>query len=324
MIQEFLQAFVMIFVAEMGDKSQLLAMAFATKYPLKKVILGLFLGIFCNHALAVLLGRALTKVIPLDILQGLAGVLFILFALWSLQGEGDEEEEEAKSSKHGVTITVALAFFLGELGDKTQLAAITLAAQTSYPILILSATVSAMMLTGLFGIFIGKKLGDKVPETLMNIIAGFIFYVFGVLKLKSLLSPSFFIPLFIVSAISFIVFLVIRLRKNKDTVFRKTAQHLKEHYEKLSKDMERICLRNEVCTHCLGAGCPVGYTKLLLKGEAKEPFKADKAFREKNYDQEKIQNELKELEELIHDHPEDEVFKSVKEQLDILKKGKGA
>jgi putative Ca2+/H+ antiporter (TMEM165/GDT1 family) len=115
-----LKAFMLIFVAEMGDKTQILAMAFATKYPVKKVLLGIFIGAFLNHGLAVLFGSYLSQIIPISSLQIIAGFAFVGFALWTLYSD-DEEEEETKKYKLGPIFTVSLAFFLGELGDKTQL-----------------------------------------------------------------------------------------------------------------------------------------------------------------------------------------------------------
>src|SRR5690554_2998779 len=161
MIQEMIKAFFLIFIAEMGDKTQILAMAFATRFPVRKVLLGIGLGALLNHGLAVALGSSLSRVVPLSTIQIIAGAAFIGFALWTLKPENGEEEKEPRM-QFGPTATVALAFFIGELGDKTQLTAITLAADARYPLLILGGTVSGMIATGALGIFIGKKLGEKI------------------------------------------------------------------------------------------------------------------------------------------------------------------
>src|SRR6056297_3848201 len=146
MTGEFIKAFMLIFVAEMGDKTQILAMTFATRYSVKKVLLGIFIGSLLNHGLAVALGTVLSKRFPIDRIQIIAGLAFIFFAVWTLRNEDDEEEENEKI-KYGAVITVALAFFIGELGDKTQLAAITLAAASKHLLLVLAGTVSAMVAT---------------------------------------------------------------------------------------------------------------------------------------------------------------------------------
>ncbi|MFK5884021.1 MAG: TMEM165/GDT1 family protein, partial [Candidatus Izemoplasma sp.] len=115
MITELLRAFIFIFIAEMGDKTQILAMAFATKYNIKKVLLGIFIGSLLNHGLAVLLGNSLTRIIDPSTLQIIAGFAFILFALWSLK-MNDDEESVKKKVKYGPVVTVSIAFFIGELG----------------------------------------------------------------------------------------------------------------------------------------------------------------------------------------------------------------
>src|SRR6056297_2859387 len=182
MAGELIKAFFLIFAAEMGDKTQILAMAFATRYPVKKVLLGIFIGSFLNHAIAVALGTVISTQIPLNKIQIVAGAAFIVFAIWTLRDE-TEEEEENKTIKYGAVVTVALAFFIGELGDKTQLAAITLGASSNYPLLTLSGTVSGMVVTGGLGIIVGKTLGDKIPEIGIKLSASVIFLFFGLSKL---------------------------------------------------------------------------------------------------------------------------------------------
>lgn len=111
MFQELIQAFFFIFMAEMGDKTQLMAMAFATKYSLSKVLLGVALGSFLNHGLAALLGTYLTLFIPLDTIGLLAAFAFIFFGLWALKVNGDDGEENELHSRFGPVIMVASAFF---------------------------------------------------------------------------------------------------------------------------------------------------------------------------------------------------------------------
>jgi putative Ca2+/H+ antiporter (TMEM165/GDT1 family) len=170
MIQEMVKALMLIFVAEMGDKTQILAMAFATRFPVRKVLIGIGLGAFLNHSLAVVLGSYLSRLVPINTIQMIAGAAFVGFALWTLKHDKEEDEEEP-SFKFGPVATVSLAFFLGELGDKTQLTAITLAADAKYPLMILAGTVSGMIATGALGIIIGKKLGDKIPELGIKLLA---------------------------------------------------------------------------------------------------------------------------------------------------------
>src|SRR5665647_3803336 len=101
MIQEMLKAFILIFIAEMGDKTQILAMAFATRYPVKKVLLGIFIGVFINHGLAVILGSYISNFIPINTVQIIAGLAFVGFSLWALKTDGDDDEDEKQKYKFG-------------------------------------------------------------------------------------------------------------------------------------------------------------------------------------------------------------------------------
>lgn len=141
----------------MGDKTQILAMAFATQYPVKKVLLGIFFGVLLNHGSAVALGSLLATLVPLDLIQMVAGFAFIAFALWTLKSESDEKDENQSEKHYGPILTVATAFFIGELGDKTQLTAITLSVDAAFPLFILAGTVTGMIVTGSMGIYIGKN-----------------------------------------------------------------------------------------------------------------------------------------------------------------------
>ena len=166
----------MIFLAEMGDKTDS-GHGICTQFPMAKVMLGIGIGAFLNHGAAVALGSYLSRLVPINTIQMIAGAAFIGFALWTLKpddGKGAEEKEARRQL--GPVTTVALAFFLGELGDKTQLTAITLAADAAYPLMVLIGTVSGMVATGALGIIVGKKLGERIPEIAVKLAAS-IFYV---------------------------------------------------------------------------------------------------------------------------------------------------
>ena len=154
MIGELIRAFFFIFIAEMGDKTQILAMAFATKYKVHKVLLGVFIGSALNHGIAIILGAYLSSLITSGLIQIVAGVSFIFFGLWGLK-IGDEEEEE-QNTRFGPIMAVAVAFFIGELGDKTQLTAMTLSTDAQYPIFILFGTVFDYYLAGISGLYYGR------------------------------------------------------------------------------------------------------------------------------------------------------------------------
>jgi putative Ca2+/H+ antiporter (TMEM165/GDT1 family) len=273
MFQEFIKAMFLIFMAEMGDKTQILAMAFATKYKIKKVLLGIFIGSFLNHGIAVVLGSYMSKIIPINIIQIVAGISFIGFALWTLRAEEDEEEEETKSS-FGPVVTVAIAFFIGELGDKTQLTAITLSADASFPLLILMGTVTGMVITGSLGIIVGSKLGNRIPEFTIKIASAAIFMFFGVTKLFSSI-PKEYITLANVSVFFAILSVCVLLllkptlelrKKGKLSTLKQVSEELYQYYNQINERLENICLGDNYCGRCQGKNCIIGFTKVMLKG----------------------------------------------------------
>lgn len=170
----------------MGDKSQFLSMAFATRYPLSTVIPGIALGIGLNHGIAILLSAVIGKFLNAEII-GIAGALiFLFFGLTGLKIDFEEENEEEVYSKLGPIITIASTFFIGELGDKTQIFAMTLAANADNKFLIFMATFSSMMCVSLIGIFVGKFLKKKIPETTIKILSSILFLFFGLLSFRKI------------------------------------------------------------------------------------------------------------------------------------------
>jgi putative Ca2+/H+ antiporter (TMEM165/GDT1 family) len=272
MIQEMIKAFFLIFIAEMGDKTQILAMAFATRFPVRKVLLGIGLGALLNHGLAVALGSSLSRVVPLSTIQIIAGAAFIGFALWTLKPENGEEEKEPRM-QFGPTATVALAFFIGELGDKTQLTAITLAADARYPLLILGGTVSGMIATGALGIFIGKKLGEKIPELGIKILAASVFILFGLQKLFQTIPAQFlrvytvlpFICLLTLTVLWMVHLLIRRRRAGIQSAFVTKAKLLHDYYQHIKEDLNDICLGLTYCCACQENQCAVGQSKEIVQ-----------------------------------------------------------
>jgi len=175
----FIASLLFVTLAEMGDKTQLLAMAFATRFPARTVLSAVFVATLLNHALAVAAGRLLTNVIPLDVISLTAALSFILFGLWTIRGDTLEGEDRQRSS-FGPFLTVAIAFFLAELGDKTQLATISLAVKYSDdPIAVLLGTTAGMVVADSIGIVIGIVLGKRLPDTLIRLVSAGVFIVFG-------------------------------------------------------------------------------------------------------------------------------------------------
>jgi putative Ca2+/H+ antiporter (TMEM165/GDT1 family) len=177
----FLSSLVFVVLAEMGDKTQLLAMAFATKYRWQTVMWGGFIATIFNHFLAVAVGAYLTNFIPMQYINIAAAISFILFGLWTIRG--DELDGEDKDRHCGPFLTVVIAFFMAEMGDKTQLATISLAAQFQCILPVWMGTTTGMMIADAFGIIIGIVLGKQIPERAVKSVAATIFILFGVFDL---------------------------------------------------------------------------------------------------------------------------------------------
>lgn len=335
MIIEFIRSFILVFAAELGDKSQLIAMTFATQYKIKDVLFGVVLGVVVNHGLAITLGNVLSKIIPMNLIQIMAGFLFIIFGLNALKSSEDEEIEDKKC--FSPIATVALAFFIGELGDKTQLTAMTLSAEAQFPLIILIGTTLGMVSTSGFGIFIGSKVGDKIPELFIMIASSLLFIVFGVSKVITTLPDTYLTPInitFFIVSIFFIELFLIRnlILKNRA---RKSLSPLKELADKLygqtqilKETLDSICLGESICGTCTGVGCLLGYIRFILK-DAREntnyydSFSVDmnKLIR-KNYDKDKVLEALmlvvSDFEEFGWEFKEDFVLVKVKDALEMV------
>lgn len=181
MMTAFLTSVVFVVLAEMGDKTQLLAMAFATRYRWQTVMWGVFVATIFNHLFAVLVGNYLTHIIPMSYIQIVAAASFIIFGLWTIRG--DELNGEDKKGRYSPFWTVAIAFFMAEMGDKTQLATVALAAQFNSIIPVWLGTTTGMMIADAIGIIIGIVLGKKIPERIVKWVAAITFIVFGVVGL---------------------------------------------------------------------------------------------------------------------------------------------
>lgn len=178
----FSTAFIMVVLAEMGDKTQLLAMAFATKYPWKKVMLGILVATILNHLVAIVAGIYLNTLVPKNIIEIIASVAFILFGFWILKD--DKLGNEAEKSRFNIFWTVAIAFFLAEMGDKTQLATVALSAQIGSNLwdILLGTTIGMLVADGL-GILLGAALHKYIPDHIIKKFASCIFILFGIIGL---------------------------------------------------------------------------------------------------------------------------------------------
>ena len=172
-----------VFVAELGDKSQLIALTFAARGRPLAVLGGIAVAVAVLQALAVGVGAALSEALPARTLEIAAGVAFLAFALWSLRGEDDEDVEvDVPRSAARVAVAAGTAFFLAELGDKTQLATLTLASTNGVLGTWVGAVVGEVAADAL-AVVVGSKLGARLPERAMQLLSAAAFAVFGVLLL---------------------------------------------------------------------------------------------------------------------------------------------
>jgi putative Ca2+/H+ antiporter (TMEM165/GDT1 family) len=177
-MESFIASLLFVVLAEMGDKTQLLAMAFATKYKAYKVLIAILIATLLNHSLAVIAGRLLATVIPIDIISLVAALSFIIFGLWTIRGD-QLEDEDKRESRFGPIVTVGIAFFLAEMGDKTQLATISLAVEYKSAFYVLMGTTTGMIIADSVGIIIGIVMHKHIPEKVIKWIAAAIFVLFG-------------------------------------------------------------------------------------------------------------------------------------------------
>src|SRR5262252_1072059 len=168
----FLLSFGVIFLAELGDKSQLMAMAFATRYRATLVLIAVTVATLLVHAASVLIGTVFALALPTAAIEVAAGLAFLAFAAWTIRGDelGEKDEARADATGRWAIVTIATAFFLAELGDKTMLATITLAT-TEDPIEVWLGSTAGMVAADAIAIGIGALLGTRLPERAVKLIA---------------------------------------------------------------------------------------------------------------------------------------------------------
>ena len=179
-MEAFLTSTVIVAVAEMGDKTQLLSFLLAARFRKPWPILaGILLATLANHFLAGAVGAWIATWIPGEILKWIVAVSFFAFGLWALKP--DELGEDPAMPAAGVFLATLVAFFLVEMGDKTQLATIALAARYDSLVAVVLGTTFGMMLANAPAVWIGEKLAHRVNMKLMRWTAAALFWVLGVL-----------------------------------------------------------------------------------------------------------------------------------------------
>jgi putative Ca2+/H+ antiporter (TMEM165/GDT1 family) len=176
----FWLSFGVIFVAELGDKSQLMALAFATRYRAWPVITAVTTATTIVHLGSVALGAGFSELLPARWVSLVAALAFFGFAAWTLRGDAlsDEERRRAQQNARSAFLTVGVAFFLAELGDKTMLATVTLATRHGWVGVWVGSTLG-MVAADALAIVIGRQLGARLPERAVRYGAAVLFTIFG-------------------------------------------------------------------------------------------------------------------------------------------------
>ncbi len=180
MVEAFVLSLVIIFLAEMGDKSQLMSLAFATRYRAATVLVAVTSATLLLNAGSVIVGATIAMTLPTDLIQVVAGIAFLGFAAWTIRGDSPGEDDTADVRRSGgkAVLAIATAFFLAEFGDKTMLASMTLAA-TEEPVGVWLGATVGMVAANAVAVAIGAAIGTRLPERWIRLFASAAFVLFG-------------------------------------------------------------------------------------------------------------------------------------------------
>jgi len=173
-------------LAEVGDKTQLLAFMLAARYRrTTPIVLGILVATVVNHAFAAALGTWLTHALGHDVLRWVLGLGFLAMAVWILIPDKLDADEVQLKNGMGVFMTTTVAFFLAEMGDKTQVATVALAAQYEAFMAVVAGTTLGMMIANVPAVLVGDRLAHRMPVRLIHAIAAALFAVLGIVALSS-------------------------------------------------------------------------------------------------------------------------------------------
>ncbi len=178
-------------LAEVGDKTQLLAFLFAARFkkPLP-IILGILAATTVNHSLAGALGAWISASVSTDLLRWVLGLSFIGMAIWTLIPDEIDKDDVTVATRLGVFGATLVTFFLAEMGDKTQIATVAMAAHFGTPLIVVIGTTLGMLIADVPAVFVGDKLADRIPMKLVHSIAAAIFALLGAATLLGAGSDS--------------------------------------------------------------------------------------------------------------------------------------
>jgi putative Ca2+/H+ antiporter (TMEM165/GDT1 family) len=181
-MQAVLLSAVLVFVAELGDKSQLMSMTFTTRYRARTVIIGAGFAAAAMNLASALVGDLIGGALPREHVRIVAGVLFLVFALLALRGQRQDEEPRPRERGGRAGVVVAVAFILSELGDKTMFTTMTLATQYHWALVWVGSTVG-MLVSIVLAVLVGSALLSFVPRRVVHLVSAALFAAVGVLLL---------------------------------------------------------------------------------------------------------------------------------------------
>lgn len=217
----------MVFIAEMGDKTQLVALCLASRFNAKVVLAGILTATLAVHIISVLIGGSVGKFLPEAWIKIAAGLAFIGFGLWTLNGDTLSEDECSNLKGKSPFWLVTTTFFLAELGDKTMLSTVSLATNPAYNLVaVWIGSSMGMVLSDGLAILVGQLLGKNLPEKGIKIGAAVIFFAFGIL---SLIAGAMKLPFYgwLIAAICSLLMVALFLNvQRKENMQKKLFAHL--------------------------------------------------------------------------------------------------
>lgn len=178
------EALILIFVLELGDKTQLMTISFASKYSRRAVFIGVFCALSVVTVLGVVIGYVLHAALPVSLIQGIAAAVFIILGIWIiLRREEEQKIETEEIPEKRVFLNTFLLTALAELGDKTQIAVILLSAESGLPLAVLTGALIGFLLIVAIGVIIGREISKRVSRKWIVLASGIVFILIGIITI---------------------------------------------------------------------------------------------------------------------------------------------
>jgi putative Ca2+/H+ antiporter (TMEM165/GDT1 family) len=187
-MEAFLVSTMVVAVGEIGDKTQLLALVLAARFRRPApIVLGILVATLANHTIAGLVGAWVRQVVPVALLRWLLAASFLAVALWALKPDRLEDEQPSSATRLGVFAVTSTSFFLAEIGDKTQIATVVLAAQFNNLVAVIAGTTLGMLIADVPVVLVGRAVATRIPMRTVRVVAA---GLFALLAIVALVAPS--------------------------------------------------------------------------------------------------------------------------------------